>query len=303
MKTEEAVVREYEFWLAYVQRFAAAYQAGRRRETPSPEFSSASRNRSSQPGPRIMICAPHPDDELLTGALSLRLLKGGAAVLDLALTLGSDPARQQERKKELAAACKTMGFEWQLAEEPLGFSGLSQSVEGSSEWQRQTGVLQDHFKQKRPEAVILPHDLDGHPSHRVAHRLVVQSLQKYALEQACEVLLIETEYWQSVADPDLLLGLGAADVAWLLTALVQHRGEVQRQPYHLWQPPRLMDSVRRGSELVSGFGQRAVDFLFGELYRISKIASDGRLQRATAKAVIPPGEKVDLTRLRAFVQN
>ena len=73
----------------------------------------------------IIICSPHPDDEALTGALPLRLKKENSRILNLAMTLGSNPARQKERKAELAAACRVLGFDCLLVHEPLGcFPGI-----------------------------------------------------------------------------------------------------------------------------------------------------------------------------------
>src|ERR1700693_35025 len=61
--------------------------------------------------PRALIFAPHPDDEMITGALRLRLMREqGFAVVDVAVTLGSRVDRRAERWRELEAACAYIGF-------------------------------------------------------------------------------------------------------------------------------------------------------------------------------------------------
>ena len=69
--------------------------------------------------------------------------------------------------------------------------------------------------------------------------------------------------------PNLMVGLSSEVLARLLTATAEHGGEVARNPYHLTLPTRLMDNVRRGSEVMGTFGVGANPFLFAELYRIS----------------------------------
>ena len=58
-----------------------------------------------------LILSPHPDDECLTGALPLRLLREqNWQIINVCATLGSNLARRADRKKELASACTTLGF-------------------------------------------------------------------------------------------------------------------------------------------------------------------------------------------------
>jgi N-acetylglucosamine malate deacetylase 1 len=290
-------------WLSFVERFAEAYQAGL-------EIVTGHQEKTAPPAldddhtpnlPRVVICAPHPDDEMLTGALALRLRRDKvASVLVLALTLGSDPARKVIRKDELASACRTVGFGWRLAVEPLAFPTLRPELERQPiEWRQMLEGLANHFARESPAIVFSPHFLDGHPAHQAAGRLVIQALKYYTRQQRCQVLLLETEYWQPMVGANLLLGVKPADLALLLAALSCYQGEMNRHPYHLRQPGRMMDSVRRGSELLDGFGQVAVNFLFGELYRLSKVAN-GRLCLPSRKLVLPPEGRVEVADLAAL---
>jgi N-acetylglucosamine malate deacetylase 1 len=290
-------------WLAFVERFVHAYQAGLeiaadRQEEP---VRLVPDDRRPPNLPRVVICAPHPDDEMLTGALALRLHRQEAAsVLVLALTLGSDPARKTSRGEELAAACRTAGFDWCLAVEPLAFPVLRPELERqANEWRQMLAVLDSHFVRESPALVLVPHALDGHPAHRAANSVVIQALKHYTRHRHCQVLLLETEYWQPMAGANLLLGVEPAELAVLLTALARYRVEMMRHPYHLRQPGRMMDNVRRGSELLEAFGQRAADFLFGELYRLSKVAN-GRLFSRRGNTVLPPAAKFGVADLAAL---
>jgi len=61
--------------------------------------------------PQALIFSPHPDDECLTGGLALRLHReAGMRVINVAVTLGSQRARQAERLGELENACRHLGF-------------------------------------------------------------------------------------------------------------------------------------------------------------------------------------------------
>ena len=56
------------------------------------------------------------------------------------------------------------------------------------------------------------------------------------------------------------------DLALLLKALAEHRGEIERNPYHLRLPAWMMDNTRRGAERIQTYGAPAPDFAFSTLY-------------------------------------
>src|SRR3954449_12929659 len=61
--------------------------------------------------PKALIFSPHPDDEVIIGGLALRLLRElKMDVLNVAVTQGSNKARQRERLTELKACCDYVGF-------------------------------------------------------------------------------------------------------------------------------------------------------------------------------------------------
>lgn len=263
------------YWLPYVQAFEEAYHFGERLSDghnfrpPLKRCSSAPPLLPSRPQNSLVICcSPHPDDEVLTGILPLRLLQEqGARVINLAVTLGSNAARQAERWSELLDAGAQLGFDCQQLKQPLAID--PQLGETGDGWLSVVTGLVDFFVQQQPALVMFPHPHDAHPTHIATNRLVCAALARWTSSCQVTVRAVETEYWSSMSDPNLLIGVSSEDVARLLAALSCHRGEISRNPYHLTYPARLMDAVRRGSELVPSTLQRQPGFIFGELYRLS----------------------------------
>jgi LmbE family N-acetylglucosaminyl deacetylase len=262
-------------WCPFVQAFVEAYALGERLTGGLNHLSQDHEHLSvcrppgdGGKGPLVLLCSPHPDDEALTGALPLRLLhEQGATVINLAVTLGSDPSRQAVRWAELAEACAVLGFGCRRLHTPTGFE--LKAGEQSKEWQSVVGSVAQLFEELGPDAVFFPHPEDHHPAHVATSRLVSAALALYTTIREQMVTAIETEYWRPMAAPNLLVGVSVEDVALLLAAVACHRGEIMRNPYHLTLPARLMDGVRRGGELVSSSTSARPDFLFGELYRVS----------------------------------
>jgi len=240
--------------------------------------------------PKVLLFSPHPDDECIVGGLALRLLRESAMnVINVAVTLGSNQARQKARFLELQQACAFLGFG--LAQtRPRGLERVNPKTrqQDPSAWrpmvQTIAGILQEH----QPRVIFFPHDQDWNSTHLGTHFLVMDALRH--LGTAVECFLVETEFWGQMQTPNLMVESTAADVADMVTATSFHVGEVKRNPYHLLQPAWMMDNVRRGGELVGGQGQAAPDFLFATIYRlrrwrgaqVEQLYEGGRLLCATA---------------------
>lgn len=247
---------------------------------------------------RILICAPHPDDECLIGGLPLRLsLETGARVTNCAITLGGSLARRAGRLRELASACRVLGFELVVPEAGSGFENvnLRSRADRPDEWRAKVEALALIFDRLRPDAVFAPHAEDWNSSHIGAHYLVVEALGGY-LERSGrgELPLILTEFWHELAQPNLMVGLAPEIVAIELMATAEHGGEVRRNPYHLRQPARLMNNVRRGSEVVGGQGGPSQRFAFAELYRVVFMRGRELREPCPGGVIIEPKEKVEL---------
>jgi len=250
----------------------------------------------------IIICSPHPDDETLNGALPLRLKSESSRILNLAMTLGSNPARRKERRAELAAACRILGFDCLLVQEPLGFTNLTRSREknDAAAQQKRLDILVRHFNRELPELILFPHAKDGHPAHEEVHRLALAAARQHTQRKNRQVLLAETEFWHPMAEPNLLLGLGPETIARLIIGLLCHRGEIARNPYHLNLPARLMDNVRRGREIMRS-GNREPFCTFAEIYRLTRLDRGRSYKiRGGMATTIPPDTDMTLKDLQSL---
>ena len=115
------------------------------------------------------------------------------------------------------------------------------------------------------DVVILPHSNDGHSTHVRCSKLAREVLEVFARSEKRTVHLFESEFWQSMQNPNLLIPLSSEMVIQMGRALLCHVGEVERNPYHLTLPAWLMDQVRRGSEIKKGSAKK--NAVFGQLYR------------------------------------
>jgi len=218
--------------------------------------------------PRVLLFAPHPDDEALVGGLALRLRRELAfRVTAVAVTQGSRVDRRDERLEEMRGACGFLGFEL-LTLPPQGLTHIHPRTraEQPDAWAEAVRQIRELIAYHRPSVVMMPHDDDANTTHLGTHLLVRDALRAQGPAFRCRI--VETEFWRPMADPNLLAETAPADLADLVAAVSFHRGEVLRNPYHLRLPAMLADSVRRGSELVGGQGGAGADFPFGALYRV-----------------------------------
>jgi LmbE family N-acetylglucosaminyl deacetylase len=225
--------------------------------------------------PRALIFSPHPDDECIIGALALRLQReSGFRIVNVAVTQGSNKARQAARWEELRNACEYLDFE--LVETiPGGLEKVNVTNRNAdpAAWHTSVGVIAEILAGHKPEVVFFPHDADWNSSHVGTHYLVADALAQQAQEFTTTV--IETEFWGAMATPNLTVECSPEDLGDMMAALSFHVGEVQRNPYHLLVPAWMQDNVRRGGELVGGQGGAAPDFTFATLYRLRRWADGG----------------------------
>ena len=226
--------------------------------------------RRAADAPRALIFSPHPDDEVIIGALPLRLLReAGMNVINVAVTQGSNPVRQAERWKELAACCRHIGFGLvPTRENGLENVNLHTREHVPQQWAQSVECIASILSDHRPRVIFLPHDNDWNRSHIGTHHLVVDALKKLGDTFSC--FAVETEFWGAMDTPNLMVESSERDVADLITALSFHADEVRRNPYHVRLMAWLIDNVRRGSELVGGQGGAAPDFVFATLYRLRR---------------------------------
>ncbi|MGA2082217.1 MAG: PIG-L family deacetylase [Holophaga sp.] len=237
--------------------------------------------------PRALVFAPHPDDESITGGLPLRLRRElHIRVSVAAVTLGSRVERQAARLEEMRGACHFLGFE--LIPTRLGGINPRTRENNPSAWEEAVTQVAQLIAYHRATVLFLPHDQDFNSTHIGTHLLVVDALRSLGRGFACKV--VETEFWQPMADPNLMVASSAAEVADLVAAVSFHKGEVARNPYHLSLPCWMADNVRRGAELVGGQGGTAPGFHFATLYRLREWVKGDFSPCLNAPRVIPAGQ-------------
>jgi LmbE family N-acetylglucosaminyl deacetylase len=282
-------------WLPVVQTFVQAYAEGERLTAGAgclPTSGAAHPGALTGKGPKLLLCSPHPDDESLTGALPLRLRREhGATVVNLAITLGSNGQRQASRWQELLAACAVLGFDCRQLAQPPAFD--LKAGPGGQGWQAVVHTLVDLIAELAPDLIFFPHAADHHPAHCATNHLLAAALALVSRGPFQPLRVVETEYWRPMARPNLLVGIEPADVARLIAAVACHQGEIARNPYHLTLPARLMDSVRRGAEVVAAHQTGRPPFLFGELYRLSMWHQGVHHPLAVAPGWLAPGQGLD----------
>lgn len=305
--SEKKTLNPYAAWLEFVQRHVDLLESAKGIPTDPGVQSSPAPSATPAGRPlRVAICSPHPDDECVIAALPLRLrAELGAKITNLAITFGSKVSQRERRLRELKPACRVLGFDLTIPQEPFGFESVSLQTrnEQPGKWAAMVQALSKVFERLDPEVVVAPHAEDWHPAHIGTHYLAVDALADFlSRTQRAPATLIETATWHEHLQPNLMVGVAPENIAILITALAEHVGEVSRNPYHLRFPSRLIENARRGSETVGGAGCASPDFPFAELYRVAFVGATGRVEPRSGGVTIGPADKIDFAALQKSFQ-
>src|SRR5580693_5586869 len=164
--------------------------------------------------PKALIFSPHPDDEIIIGALPLRLLREQKLnVINVAVTLGSLAGRQAERWQELKSCCAYIGFGL-LRTRERGLEGINPMARERQpqRWSAAVETIADILAEQRPSIVFLPHADDWNRTHIGTHYLVLEAMGRCS-SLACRV--VETEFCCSMDAPNLVVESSPVDVAGL----------------------------------------------------------------------------------------
>ena len=219
-------------------------------------------------GGKVLIFAPHPDDECIIGLLPMRLMKeADMRITDIAVTLGSNKARRKERLKELSAACRYLGWNIEVCGKD-GFAGLRKSLAKTDPklWNCMADEIAKKIISHRPNLIFAPNPDDANATHQGVSALVRAALKK--LPKDIELKVVLTEFWGENKKPNLFVEASSQDLADIIKALTFHTKEVERNPYHLSLPFWMANNVRRGAEVVGGQGAQAPSYEFGVIYKI-----------------------------------
>lgn len=279
------------FWsdpyLAYIKEFSKLL----RRTLPAPK-TGASVSENQEGRPCALLLSPHPDDECLTGALPLRLKQeAGWKIVNLAVTLGSNPDRKTARVDELSRACGALGFE-AIQAVPDGFASVRKELREHERriWEKMAQRVAEIITQYQPQAIFMPHACDHHYTHAGTHFLGMDALAM--MPENFECYVFQTEYWHPHDRPNCLVGLTETDAALLLKALCCHEGENSRNAFHKRFPAYMIDNARRGSERIAGEGAKGLAFDFAMLYRFDRWESRGLVEDKPARLLLGTEEPV-----------
>jgi LmbE family N-acetylglucosaminyl deacetylase len=251
----------------YIRQFAENIRTARKYSLGNSNFPKQKTKHPSSPV--AFVFSPHPDDECIIGGFPLRLMRETALrVVNIPITYGSNVKRREARKKELSNACQYLGFDIKPIDD-MGFEQITPNgrKQNPKNWLSAVNEVRILLHNFQPKIIFCPHKNDRHLTHCGTSLLVLDSLAQMPSDFSC--FLVETEYWQPMKSPNLMVELDEKIVADLITALTFHVGEVQRNPYHLSLPAWLVDNVRRGSEILGSIGGISQDFVFACLYKVS----------------------------------
>lgn len=141
---------------------------------------------------RVLVVAPHPDDEILgCGGTLLRLQQQGAELGWLIVTgvseaAGWSPHYIQQREKQISEVTRMMGF---LEVFNLGLPSTRLDTLPMSELVDQFSAV---FKSFRPEQLFLPNPSDVHTDHRVVFDAATACTKWFRYPSVRRVLAYET---------------------------------------------------------------------------------------------------------------
>jgi len=255
-------------------------------------------------------------------------LESGSRVTNIAVTLGSGAAQHERRRGEVGSACRVLGFDLVIPSvdgmhsrfrsrgggavtgsehaptqgkpaSGLGPVNLAARQSDPTGWRQRVQRLAEIFDEEQPEVVFAPHADDFNTTHIGTHYLVTEALDLHLSRRAdTSVALVETDFWHEMAEPNLMVAVSPEVAAVQLVAAAEHGGEMTRNPYHLLHPCRLMNNVRRGSEVVGGQGAAVQPFTFAELYRVSLRRRNETIKPKAGGRMLPPSDKASVDWLR-----
>jgi LmbE family N-acetylglucosaminyl deacetylase len=159
----------------------------------------------SPPRGRVLVFAPHPDDEVAgPGGTLARHRAAGDPVRVVVATDGiaGDPERRFEaasyparRRAESVQGLRELGID------DVTFWGFPDNcVLAASDVERGVLAAIAELQRWRPDIVHLPWQREGHPDHHALHRIVVQALDRLAWPG----LALGYEVWNAMV-PDVIV--------------------------------------------------------------------------------------------------
>jgi len=179
-------------------------------------------------------------------ATLLGLRDAGHRVINLAVSLGSDPSERERRRAEVEEACARAGFELVVHDGPLDEPALRAAVLSLAE---REGV----------DLLISPSEEDRHPAHEPVGRAARDVAVAAGLRWWAWGL------WGELRAPTLYFGFGEAMLVRAQHVLAAHAGELARNDYLQLLRDRAGAARVLGAERVFGWGAAVRPERFAEL--------------------------------------
>ncbi len=192
---------------------------------------------------RVLVVAPHPDDETLAaGGLLQQAVEAGAAVAIVLLTAGDNnpwPQRWLEGRWRIDAAGRQRWGRRRLGEmrRAVAMLGLDEGALWFAGWpdlgltermlaesEAMVGMLAERLARFGPTHVILPALEDRHPDHGAAHVLTMAAAQTAGIEPQCLTYLV---HGRAPAATALSLSLNPRELTTKRGALLAHHSQMQ----------------------------------------------------------------------------
>ncbi len=172
---------------------------------------------------RVMVFAPHPDDDILgCGGVLTKHVNDGTSCSIIFITSGEAPGNKkdkeafaQQREEEARKGAERLGVtDLVFLKEPDGKLAVrSETIE------RVAAVMQSY----EPELVYVPHAHDAHRDHRATYTIVIEAVKR--LKKRPKVLAYEV--WTPLQTVTHIAPLSEETMRVKLEALSEHRSQVK----------------------------------------------------------------------------
>lgn len=210
-------------------------------------------------GKRVLMIAPHSDDETIqAGGLLSRLSRGGAECHAL-LVCGADEGRCQEMEE----ACAVLGISWEKRD-------YQDALLHEGHFPELVNLIRDLIRARKADLVIGPEpEYDYNPDHRLLGRATIQGAQKAGMGGHRPGLVISGEAHVPQPYPDYLVNADE-DMDRVMEALNCHLSQLNI-PYKQDYYTRLLEArcawrgVQGGCRYAFAFKRLALPII-GNLY-------------------------------------
>ncbi|WP_329347560.1 PIG-L family deacetylase [Streptomyces sp. NBC_01261] len=165
---------------------------------------------------RVLVIAPHPDDEVIGCGGSIAKLAQSGAEVTVAIVIRRERGTQdsgvtdEEFAAETADACQVLGVKRYISlEEPSRDFAVDRRLH--------LAVVK-LLREVRPDRVYLPHRADGDAEHRAVHRLALEALW-----------MAESDFFQEAGPPAPPPSLVLGYEIWAPLGEVQYTEDVTDQ--------------------------------------------------------------------------